>query len=250
MDGSIRITSEVNNGSRFDFEFYITETEEQIDRVNSKVLNREEDGKTFRALIVDDIENNITLLKECMKVAKIDSDEARNGKKAVEMAKNKDYDIIFMDIVMPVMDGIHATQEIRKINKKVVIVAITASVFEEEKNEVMKYGVDEFVRKPYREEHIFDILKRRLKISYKYEENSQKVIKEEEQENIENRDWMKKVPKDILEKLKDCIINGDTDGIIEQTKIINKYDNLIAIKIKKMADNYQFEKLNEMFEIE
>ncbi len=176
--------------------------------------------------------------------------KARNSKKAVKMPKNKDYDIIFMDIVMPVMDGIHATQEIRKINKKVVIVAITASVFEEEKNEVMKYGVDEFVRKPYREEQIFDILKRRLKISYKYEENSQKVIKEEEQENIENRDWMKKVPKDILEKLKDCIINGDTDGIIEQTKIINKYDDLIAIKIKKMAENYQFEKLNEMFEIE
>jgi CheY-like chemotaxis protein len=84
-------------------------------------------------------------------------DMASNGKDALEMAKNKSYDIILMDIKMPVMDGLDATREIRAFEKKsgveipAYIVALTASEVLDSRNVCMEAGMDEFMEKPIKE---------------------------------------------------------------------------------------------------
>lgn len=248
MEGDIEVTSKLNEGSEFKFYYYLKESKE-ISRNSciNRVLARGKDEKEIRALIVDDVENNIMVLKECLKVVRVESDEARDGKKAVKMSVEKNYDIIFMDIVMPVLDGITATKEIRKQNDKTIIVAVTASVFEEEKQKIMEYGVDEFIRKPYKEEEIYDILKRRFGISYIYqhiekEENGNEKLEEES-------NWKEKIPKETIEIIKDAVINGDVDKIIETAENINQYDECFAGRIKNLANGYKFEELNKIFEI-
>ena len=248
MDGDIEVISKLNEGSEFEFYYYLKESKEICgNSCIKRVLARGKDGKEIRALIADDVENNIMVLKEYLKVVGIESDEARDGKKAVKMSVDKNYDIIFMDIVMPVLDGITATKEIRKQNDKTIIVAVTASVFEEEKQKIMEYGVDEFIRKPYKEEEIYDILKRRFGISYIYqhiekEENGNEKLEEES-------NWKEKIPKETIEIIKDAVINGDVDKIIEIAENINQYDECFAGRIKNLANGYKFEELNKIFEI-
>lgn len=247
MNGNIKVKSKVNEGSIFNFYFFVNGTEEKGKKVNSKILARKNTRKKIRALIVDDIKENILLLREIMKLVEIDTDYAENGQKAIEKVKKEKYDIIFMDIFMPVMDGVLAIQEIRKINKEIIIIAVTASVFEEEKKEVMRYDIDEFIGKPFKEEEIYDILKRKLKISYKYESEIEIEKKLKQNKIINNEYILEKIPKEIVEKMKDDIINGDIDGIKENIEKIKSYDKFIADEIKTMAENYQFEKLNEIF---
>jgi CheY-like chemotaxis protein len=102
-----------------------------------------------RVLIVDDNNNNLLtleLLLENFKDLKILT--ALNGVEAIKICKNEEIDLIFMDIMMPVMDGIEATKEIRSFNKKVMIIAVTALDDEDSKNIMLRYGAEDYIVKP------------------------------------------------------------------------------------------------------
>lgn len=91
-------------------------------------------------------------------------DLADNGKMAVEMCMKKQYDVILMDIQMPVMDGLTATKAIRtyeaenNLTKKVRIFALTANVYDDREEEYLDAGMDGFISKPFRSEHLLKAL--------------------------------------------------------------------------------------------
>lgn len=80
---------------------------------------------------------------------------ANNGLEAVEQFKNTDFDVILMDIMMPVMDGLEATRTIRgieeekKVKKRTPIIAITANTMDNDRDKCIAYGMDEFIAKPF-----------------------------------------------------------------------------------------------------
>ena len=74
--------------------------------------------------------------------------EAKNGKEAVDLALEKNPDIIFMDIQMPIMNGYEATSEIRKTNPDTIIIAITAGIITGEKEKCLEVGMNDFIIKP------------------------------------------------------------------------------------------------------
>ncbi len=90
---------------------------------------------------------------------------AVNGRMAVEMYKSGDYDLILMDLQMPVLDGINATIEIRKIEKEnnvsnpIQIIAITANALAEDRKRCFEAGMDHFLTKPFRAEELMKVLK-------------------------------------------------------------------------------------------
>lgn len=128
-------------------------------------------------LIVDDNQDNkmtIELLLE--EFENLNIDEASDGEEALNKCKNKKYDLVFMDIMMPKMDGITATKEIRKFDKKVMIIAISALDEEKSKEEMIINGAEDFITKPIdsrlfikRVENYLEILKYRGTKSYDYE---------------------------------------------------------------------------------
>lgn len=103
----------------------------------------------IKILIVDDNANNrLTLkllLEECPECS---VDEASNGKEAVQMCIEKSYDLVFMDIMMPIMDGIEATQQIRSFDKEVLIVAVSAMGDDENKERILSAGAKDYMTKP------------------------------------------------------------------------------------------------------
>ena len=87
-------------------------------------------------------------------------DCAENGQVAIEKFIGKDYDIIFMDVHMPVMDGIEATRAIKKLErgKCIPIIAMTASTTREEKDVVFEAGMSDFISKPFKQEQIQQLI--------------------------------------------------------------------------------------------
>jgi signal transduction histidine kinase/CheY-like chemotaxis protein len=128
---------------------FLTQFEEVKD-VDTPTIHTKYHG---RALVVEDNIINQKLIVNILKSFGLDIDVADNGQIAVEKRKESDYDIIFMDIQMPVMDGIEATKQIKEYenNKSlppIPIVALTANALKGDRERLLKEGLDEYISKP------------------------------------------------------------------------------------------------------
>jgi len=117
------------------------------------------------ALVVDDYSMNLDLTKHMLLMMECRVDTAETGPEAIDLVRQKRYDIIFMDIQMPDMDGIEATNEIRKItegNGHIPVVALTANAIEGDREKYLKAGLDDYISKPITGERLEEILIRQL----------------------------------------------------------------------------------------
>ncbi|NTV90145.1 MAG: response regulator, partial [Clostridiales bacterium] len=104
-----------------------------------------------RILLAEDNETNRKLIIKALEIKGYGCDVATNGKEALEMASGEDYDIIFMDCQMPVMDGYESTQNIRKLEngkKHALIIAMTANAMEGDREKCLNSGMDDYLSKP------------------------------------------------------------------------------------------------------
>jgi len=140
-------------GSSFSFEvpFTINPEEPEISHVE-KISDEKKQASIKKALIAEDNLINQKVLAKLLEKLDIASEVANNGREAVERYLTGDYDIIFMDLHMPEMDGFEATSKIQasdKYQQRVTpIIAVTASVFEQDKVKAISNGMDDFITKP------------------------------------------------------------------------------------------------------
>lgn len=128
-------------------------------------------GESFTApgatvLIVDDNRINLKVTKSLLKPLQMNVDTAESGQEAIELVQNKKYDMIFMDHLMPGMDGVETTKRIRELKveyaKSVPVIALTANGEEGVKEQLLEQGLDGFLTKPIDLTEICDIIKRWL----------------------------------------------------------------------------------------
>ena len=136
---------------------------DQNQTANGSGLLRE---KKLAILVVEDNAINLRLITAALTREGHKVDTATDGQIAVEKFRGNSYDVILMDIMMPVMDGITATKEIRKLEaernsgqgKRVKIIAITANAFEDDRNKFFECGMDFYLNKPIEIEELNQIL--------------------------------------------------------------------------------------------
>lgn len=100
----------------------------------------------YSILIAEDIDSNYLLVKAILRSCRLS--RAVNGKEAIELAQNNKYDVILMDIKMPLMDGLDATRKIREFDKITPIIALTANAFDSDKVDALDAGCDAYITKP------------------------------------------------------------------------------------------------------
>lgn len=119
-------------------------------------------AENLNILLVEDDLINQKVAKSILKRRNHVVTIADNGQIGVDLYLNNEYDIILMDIQMPVLDGIEATKLIRKfekeLNKKIIIIAVTAYSLEKDKERIMAAGMDNYLSKPYKPNDLLDII--------------------------------------------------------------------------------------------
>lgn len=111
--------------------------------------------KDLKILLVEDVKMNQELATEILTKKAIDVSIANNGKEGVEAVQNHSYDIVLMDMQMPVMDGCQATEEIRSFNRTIPIVAMTANAMTGDKHKCLAAGMNDYITKPINPEEMF-----------------------------------------------------------------------------------------------
>lgn len=112
--------------------------------------------KKASILVAEDNDSNYLLVEAVLKDNKLT--RAKNGAEAVVLAFENNYDVILMDIKMPVMGGLEATRKIREFNKEIPIIALTSNVFDSDKVDAIKAGCNDFISKPLRKQEIERLL--------------------------------------------------------------------------------------------
>lgn len=116
----------------------------------------------LQILVVDDDDLNRRMMKVLLGYEGYDVDLAANGMEALDAVKYQRYDIVFMDLQMPIMDGVEASRRIREWENgggHTFIVALTASYLPEEGHLLYEAGIDNYISKPFQVDHIHRLLK-------------------------------------------------------------------------------------------
>jgi PAS domain S-box-containing protein len=127
-------------------------------------------GKKYKVLVVDDNADNQALMKAYLRKADVHWDSATDGEKAVALALRNPYDIILMDVMMPVMDGLEATRRLRAAGYKRPIIALTAHAMQEEVEKSFAAGCDGHLSKPVDVKELLATMKRFVELSARSEQ--------------------------------------------------------------------------------
>ena len=160
MDGKIYVKSQEGIGTTFFFNLsleYVDDlkNEETNSNINSITLDNPK-----KALLAEDNKVNQIVALKILENIGFEVDIANDGVEAVDKTISNSYDIIFMDLQMPNMDGFEATQKIREFNKNIPIIALSAAVMKEDKELTSEAGMDGHLAKPIDKDELFNIVKK------------------------------------------------------------------------------------------
>ncbi len=246
MGGKIYLTSEYGEGSSFCFEIPAKVTSVSSDAVvedmhiNKRIMGLKPDQPQHRILIAEDKPENRLLLHSLLEPFGFELRDAVNGLEAVTEFNKWHPQLIFMDIRMPVMDGMEATRRIRqsKNGADAKIIALTAHALEEECSEILKSGCNNVIRKPYRDTDIYESLENYLGVEFLYE-HSQNL----RPENIEKKarlSGLEKLPVNFLVSLHKAVLLLDTQRCFEVIENVKSVDMELSNQLRILVDNFEY----------
>jgi hypothetical protein len=165
MGSRIQLESQLGKGSKFWFDINFTISEDFQENTNPNNIIYDVDYVALEnreILIVEDNKINQMITKKILEKNKMKCHVADNGTDAIALVKQHNFDVVLMDIHMPGISGIEATQEIRKFNKQLPIIALTAVTIDENLDEFYRAGFNEIIPKPFKTEEFFEKIYRTL----------------------------------------------------------------------------------------
>ena len=161
LDGEIKLSSDLGRGSYFSFSFPLRGMKTiQAEKTDSSAEKVFKGWENITVLVAEDDPNNFLFYEVILKKKIKQLDHAWNGKDAVSMAKKHHYDLILMDIKMPIMDGLEATKAIKAEYPDLPVIAQTAYTSNDERKSIMAAGCDEYIAKPVKKQKLLSILQK------------------------------------------------------------------------------------------
>jgi signal transduction histidine kinase/DNA-binding NarL/FixJ family response regulator len=210
MGGTIRVESTPGEGSRFCVRLSVERAQESelVGRAahSDRVIGLAHGEPAYRILVIDDERHNRALLERLLQNAGFHVRVAGDGEQGVQVFRLWRPHFIWMDLRMPVLDGIQATRHIRALagGQDVKIAAVTASSFAGQRSEILAAGLDDLVCKPYRPADVFDCMARHLGVRYRFREVA-RGSSHELSAHLKP-EAMAALPEDLRAELRDAIV--------------------------------------------
>jgi signal transduction histidine kinase/DNA-binding NarL/FixJ family response regulator len=253
MGGDITVSSKAGKGSIFCFEIDIRKAAEWDIKERlmqqRRVIGLEAGQHIPRILVAEDKKDSRTMLVKLLRTVGFQVQEAIDGRQVLDGFREWRPDFIWMDIRMPVMDGLQATRRIKETEagKSTVIAALTAHALEEEREQILAAGCDDFVRKPFRENEIFGVMGKHLGLRYIYDDSGETALPAEPEIEI-RPERLAALPADLLRRLHKAVVELDQDQTLVLIEEIKSVDAHIARELDVFARNLAYGTLLDLLE--
>ena len=242
MGGKLNLESELGVGTRFFFTILLPPATSDVVSTSMdkmKWVTHLANGYQVKALIADDIQENRDVLSKSLSGIGVSVITAENGQQALEAVRAEKPDIVFMDVRMPVMDGLEATRQILEEcgESRPKLVAVSASVLAHEQQKYFEAGFDDFVPKPFRTEQIYEILASLLRVEYEYDDAEKAETPEINLSDIA-------LSKVLLQRMKTA---AEISSVTELTSCLDEVEALstegqhLAEHLRELIHNYDME---------
>lgn len=268
MGGKITVCSQPQQGSVFSFYIPVEITEPvstpsqlPTDR-NHRVIGLTPGQPTYRILVAEDHLENRLLLTRLLDLPGFELRQADNGQKAIALWQSWNPHLILMDIQMPETDGYKAILKIRAQEQcrsnlwpwqPTKIIALTASAFEEQRQEILAAGCNDFVRKPFKAEELFEKIAEHIPVKYIYDQNFESIAKIRLGQTVEwlgslNASKLEGMPQGWIAQLHQAALQGNDLRIVELIKEIPVEQSALAQILASLTEEFQFEKITAVTE--
>jgi two-component system sensor histidine kinase/response regulator len=265
MGGDIHYSSVVGQGSSFHFQIQVTlanpPAEATQSFANGRVLGLVPGQPAYRVLVVDDKQDNRDLLTQLFSTVGFETRTAVDGRAAIAEWQQWQPHLIWMDMRMPVMDGYQATQQIRNLEtlstlsgqgQNTVIIALTASAFEEQRANILAAGCDDLVRKPFREQVLFDKMAEHLGIQFVYGQQPSPpgLAPQSHKGRRESLTFsnLAVMPAKWIGELHQAAVEVDADKIVQLIAQIPEADLSLAEGLTELVRHFCFDEILELTE--
>jgi len=249
MGGDIAVHSCVGEGSVFEFDVGIGTTEATLvvsAKPERSVLGLLPGQPVFRLLVAEDRETNRRLLLKVLEPFGFEVREAVNGREALQVWEQWNPHLIWMDMRMPVMDGHEVTRRIKATSKgkSTVIVALTASAFEEDRERMLAEGCDDVVRKPFRRAEILDMLAKHLGIRFLYADVAAAYTERaEEQRELPGLGALPSLSEGWVTQLKQATVKADLSRMLSLIGEIRQESPAVANTLEALARDFEYKRI-------
>ena len=238
MDGDMHVESRIGQGSRFWFELELPVVDDAIAETDFERIVSGYQGARKTILVVDDVAENRTVVVDMLGRLGFQMAQASDGRDAFEKASTLKPDLILMDIVMPVMDGLEATRRLRQLPglEELPIIAISASASDQDRERYLAAGLNAFLPKPIDYDSLLVQIALLLKLAWTYE------LPQAEPSSQEASGPLKAPPLHEMEVLHRLARIGNMNDILQRASYLAELDERyrpFASKLNVMAGTFQ-----------
>jgi PAS domain S-box-containing protein len=253
MGGDMEVQSQVGGGTTFSFHIIVQTAHgqpTQLHQEKREVVGIAPGQPRYRILVVDDRWDNRHLIVQLLAPLKYEIREASNGQEAVSLCTEWEPDLIFMDMHMPVMDGYEATRRIKAATcgTHPIIIAVTASIFEEERSVMLSAGCNDLLYKPFRNSDFFSMLQKHLDTHYLYADRIPTTPLDKDEPPPLIADSLAHLPHDLVVHLNHAAVLGELDLLTQTLEQIYDNDEVLAAILHEMVEAFQFEHIARLTE--
>ncbi len=250
MGGKLEVESSPGRGSRFSFDLPV-DLAEMIDRPDpekGRVIGLVPGEPEYRLLVAEDDPENRIFLLTLLRSVGFSVRAVENGREAIEIWREWRPHLIWMDIRMPEMTGIEAIREIRRLpgGDQTILIGLTAFAFEEDRQQIMESGGDDYVRKPYTEKDIFSRLEKHLGVEFQYAESEPPSCEEVIPGTLDRQEivsMLENLPEELLSRFDEAVRLSDVDGIEKSIVEIKGIEPSLAYFLKTLADRFAYDEI-------
>jgi len=253
MGGDLTVTSQPGQGTCFHLCLPVLASDHApaaaVAVQQRRPLHLKPGQQRWQVLVVDDRDTNREILVKMLEPLGFAMLEATNGQEGLELFQTHRPQLVLMDVVMPVMDGREATRRIRELpgGSDVPIIAISASVFEEQLQEIIKAGASDFLRKPLREEELLAKIVQFLPAEFEYEgeDDLSSAAQHGDLSPRELAGALAFLSEPQRQELLDAARQLDKGRIITLLAGLSSLSQLVVDHIRSLAETYRFDLVEE-----
>ena len=253
MGGELHVKSSPDSGTKFWFAIELlksTNVRKSHQKARKLIIGYENERK--KILVVDDKWENRRVLVDMLKPLGFEISEATDGEQALRIASAVGPDLVLMDLVMPVMDGFEATRQLKSNSgfEKIPVIALSASVFNENQRQSSEAGCDDFVSKPVRLDMLLDKLQTHMNIEWTYDKDSFPAA-EKAEDIARSPARLVAPPSEDIDHLAELAKIGDIRSIVKQLRKIDESGEQFepfVTKIQNLAKQYKMQEIRRFID--